>query len=241
MTVYALWSSPRSRSTAFFRSMLERDDLVALHEPFFDLEAAGRTEIDGQVCTTAEELLDELKARSDGRKLFFKETTDHRYEKVLSDTTFLSEARHAFLIRRPEEVVASYHALYPEMRQHEVGLEALEELYRAVADAGGHEPMVIDSDDLIATPAAIMAAYCEAVGLPFRSDALTWTAEDRPEWQRTARWHQITASSSGFERRTSRYDHTAGNSERLAAFAAYHRPFYDLLHAERLRVDTAGK
>ena len=32
MPVFALWSAPRSRSTAFFRSMLERGDLLALHE-----------------------------------------------------------------------------------------------------------------------------------------------------------------------------------------------------------------
>jgi len=241
VTVYALWSSPRSRSTAFFRSMLERGDVVVLHEPFFDLHATGHTEFDGDTCTTAGELLRKLRSRSGGRSLFLKETTDHRYEEILSDTSFLTEARHAFLIRTPEEIAASYHALHPEMKQQEVGLETLHELYRAVLDAGGHEPIVIDSDDLIASPAAVMAAYCGAVGLPFRSDALTWTAEDRPEWQRTARWHQMTASSSGFEGRTSRYDHTTRNSKRLAAFAAHHRPFYDLLRAERLRVDTGGK
>jgi len=28
MPVYALWSAPRARSTAFFRSMLERGDMV---------------------------------------------------------------------------------------------------------------------------------------------------------------------------------------------------------------------
>lgn len=65
---------------------------------------------------------------------------------------------------RPEEIAASYHALYPEMKQHEVGLETLRELYRAVVHAGGHQPVVIDSDDLIASPAAVMTGYCQAVG-----------------------------------------------------------------------------
>jgi hypothetical protein len=32
--VLMLWSSPRSRSTAFFRMMAERGDFTAVHEPF---------------------------------------------------------------------------------------------------------------------------------------------------------------------------------------------------------------
>lgn len=241
VTVHALWSTPRSRSTAFFRSMLERGDITVVHEPFFDLHADGRTEIDGAEVTSADDLLAHLVSRSSERHLFFKETTDHRYEAVLRSERLLTEARHAFLIRRPEDIVASYHAVYPDMKRHEVGVETLHELYRAVVDAGGHQPVVIDSDDLVAGPAAVMAAYCEAVDLPFLPDALTWTPEDRPEWQRTSRWHHTTASSSGFEHSTHRYRHTVENSKHLAAYAAHHRPFYDALHTERLRVDTGDK
>jgi hypothetical protein len=40
MAVFALWSAPRARSTAFFRSMLERGDLLALHEPLEGLTEA---------------------------------------------------------------------------------------------------------------------------------------------------------------------------------------------------------
>jgi len=32
MTVFALWSAPRARSTAFFRSVAERGDVTVLHE-----------------------------------------------------------------------------------------------------------------------------------------------------------------------------------------------------------------
>lgn len=221
--------------------MLERGDMDALHEPLFDLYAGGKVELQGSTYTTIEKLLRELRARSSGPNLFVKETTDHRYDPVLADRRFLVEAHHAFLIRRPEEIVASYHALYPEMQRHDVGLEALHELYCAVADAGGHRPVVIDSDDLMASPAAVMAAYCEAVGLPFLPHALTWSPDDRPEWQRTARWHRTAAASSGFEPRSRVYEHTVHNSDRLAAFARHHRPFYDALHTARLRVDTGAK
>ena len=142
---------------------------------------------------------------------------------------------------RQAEIAASYHALHPEMKRHEIGLEILDELHQAVADAGGHQPIVVDSDDLVERPAAAMAAYCEAVDLPFLPGALNWSPQDRPEWRRTARWHRTTASSSGFESVTRRYEHTVENSQRLAAFADHHQPFYDSLCAKRLRVDPPGK
>ena len=37
MAIFALWSAPRARSTAFFPSMAERGDLTVLHEPFSNL------------------------------------------------------------------------------------------------------------------------------------------------------------------------------------------------------------
>lgn len=241
-TVYALWSAPRARSTAFFRSMVERGDVIAVHEPFFNVAAFGRTEIGETSITSHSTLLAHLRDRGDAPSVFFKETTDHRYEVVLADQRFLAQARHAFLIRRPEEVAASYHALYPELQRHEVGLETLHELCTAVENAAGHDPIVIDSVDLVARPQATMRAYCQAVAIPFLPGALTWTPADRPEWGRTARWHRRTAASSGFDDGVRRYEQTAQEAERLAAYAAYHRPFYDELRARRLVVppDSVG-
>jgi len=48
-----------------------------------------------------------------GSSVFLKDTMDHQYDDVLADRRFLAEARHAFLIRRPEEIAASYYALFP--------------------------------------------------------------------------------------------------------------------------------
>ena len=44
---------------------------------------------------------------------------------VLADRRFLAEARHAFLIRRPEEIAASSYALHPGMNVNSIGLERL--------------------------------------------------------------------------------------------------------------------
>jgi hypothetical protein len=217
--------------------MLERGDLLALHEPLEGLMYFGATEVDGRMFESPGSLLAWLRDETHDRKVFLKETTESRVlEVVLADRRFLAEARHAFLVRRPEEIAASFHALQPDMRIEDIGLEALHGLYAAVGDAGGHRPVVIDSDDLVARPAATMAAYCAAVGLPFISRALTWAPGERLEWRRSARWHADVSGSSGFEARDSRYTHTVESSEDLARFAAHHVPFYEQLHAHRLDV-----
>ena len=250
MPVFALWSAPRARSTAFFRSMLERGDLLALHEPLEGLTYFGATDVEGRAFESSESLLAWLRDETRNVNVFLKETTDSQVlEVVLGDGRFLAEARHAFLIRRPDEIAASLFAviqtikgrdaLYPDMRIESIGLEALHDLYAAVRDAGGHHPVVIESDDLMARPEATMAAYCAAVGLPFISSALTWEPGERPEWRRSARWHVDVSASSGFEPPKRRYPHTVETSEELARFAAHHVPFYEKLHAQRLNVEPS--
>jgi hypothetical protein len=67
-----LWGAPRSRSTVFYRMMVERGDFTAVFEPFS--QAA----------------------------VFIKDTTDRRHPEVLADRRFLEQdAEHTFLIRHP--------------------------------------------------------------------------------------------------------------------------------------------
>jgi hypothetical protein len=236
MAVFALWSAPRARSTAFFRSMAERGDMTLLHEPFSNLRDYGETDVDGRVFRSPASLLAWLREETRNVNVFLKDTADHPFDEVLADRRFLAWTRHAFLIRRPEEIAASYYALFPPMTINAIGMERLCRLQAAVRDAGGTRPAVIDSDDLLARPAATMAAYCAAVALPFCPRALTWNQGERPEWRRSARWHTDASASSGFEQRERTYQHTVENSGKLARYAAHHRPFYDKLYAQRLNV-----
>src|SRR5688572_16972408 len=57
MPLFALWSAPRACSTAFFRSMLERGDLLALHEPLEGLIYFGGTEVQGRTFESPTSLL----------------------------------------------------------------------------------------------------------------------------------------------------------------------------------------
>ncbi|GAA2553627.1 hypothetical protein GCM10010435_25010 [Winogradskya consettensis] len=232
--IIALWAAPRSRSTAFFRSMVEHGDVVALHEPLCNLVDFGETTVLDRVVRTPAELIEVLTGIARTRTVFFKDTTDQRYPEILADTAFLREAQHTFLIRTPAEVASSFYALKPDMRVSDIGIENQHEILEAVRVAGGAPAVVIDSADLVTAPEATMANYCAEVGLPFRPEALSWQAGARPEWERSDRWHQDVAASTGFSARTSQYASTVENDPRLAAFSAHHEPFYQLLRAQRL-------
>ncbi|MFE5890197.1 sulfotransferase family protein [Streptomyces sp. NPDC056468] len=233
--VIAMWSAPRARSTAFFRSIVERGDLAALHEPFCNIVDFGETTVDGRVVRTEVELIAAMRALSARQPVFLKDTTDYRYPAVLADDVFLREVRHTFLIRHPDEIAASYYALRPDMSAKDIGLEQMHELYEAVS-ATGQRPVVLDSEDLVSRPVRTMAAFCAAVGLPQRPEALQWSPGRREEWQRSDRWHTDVSNSSGFTAKSTEYAVTVHNNEMLAEFSARHEPFYRALFDQRLIV-----
>lgn len=235
--VIALWSAPRSRSTAFFRSAVERGDLTGLHEPFCNLRDFGETTVDGETVRSGKALIAAIRELPGRQRVFLKETTDYRYPEVLADQDFLREVRHTFLIRRPAEIAASYYALQPTMTRKDIGLELMHELYDTVV-ATGQRPLVLDSDDLVKHPAEIMTAYWAEVGLEHRTEALSWQPGKREEWARSDRWHADVSRSSGFTKTAATYDVTVENNATLAEFAAHHEPYYQSLYAKRLTVTT---
>ncbi|MEV0163958.1 sulfotransferase family protein [Nonomuraea fuscirosea] len=235
--ILALWSLPRSRSTAFFRMMAQRGDFLAVHEPFSNLAEFGSAEVAGQRVRTPRALLSTLRSAAEERPVFFKDTTDERYPAVLDDRDFLcTGARHTFLIRHPRETIRSYHALNPEVRRHQIGVEALHEIFTAVGRLTGKVPVVIDSADLVTAPEALVRAYCARVSIPFDPRALTWEAGDRPEWRPTRRWHADVARSTGFRQASTVYDLDVDRDPVLSGHLRHHLPFYEELHRHRLRV-----
>ena len=97
------------------------------------------------------------------------------------------------------------HARWPDFDELEVGFpeqRALFDLLTALND--GRMPPVIDSDDLLEDPAGITAAWCEAVGIPFIAEALSWQAGGDPSehsWWDGGSFHANLAQSTGCRNR----------------------------------------
>jgi hypothetical protein len=219
-------------STAFFRMMIERGDVNAVHEPFSYLAEFGEVSVDGATLTSEAALLARLRELADAGPVFFKDTTDERYPQVLADTAFLAEdAVHTFLIRPPQETIASYFRINPDVRAEQIGFGHQLEIFEAVRAATNRTPFVMDAGQLLAEPAAVAAAFCAAVGIDFRPAALSWQPGHRDEWGPSQRWHEEVSRTSGFSaaRSSAGADAVIAGNDRLAAILEYQQPFYERL------------
>jgi len=220
--------------------MIERGDLNVVHEPFSYLTASGQFTFGPTTVSRLDDLFDLLLRHSGDQPLFFKETTDYSYDSLLADPRLFTGVTNTFLIRDPDSVVASYHALKPTMALEEVGFERLYRIFRAVSDATGEQPVVVDADDLIRAPDTVVEAYCRRVGLTFTTGSLRWSAGARTEWGLTDAWHRDVSASTGFVDAGRTYTTHPGNDAWLAEVAAYHRPFYEKMYACRIATDPPG-
>jgi hypothetical protein len=88
--------------------------MTVLHEPFCNLRDYGETGAGALTFDSSRSLLAWQRDETQGMRVFLKDHPPAVYvPDVLADRRFLAEARHAFLIRRPEEIAASSYALYP--------------------------------------------------------------------------------------------------------------------------------
>ena len=225
-----LWSVPRSRSTAFFRMMAERGDFTVVHEPFSYLVMYGHTDVGGTRVGSERDLVGVLLGLRG--QVFAKETTGVRYPEVLASPEFLTGRTHTFLIRDPRETIPSYLKLEPDARVRSIGFEFLHEIYTAVAERTGRQPVVVDAADLVRDPEGIVKAYCAATGIPFVREALSWQPAQRPEWQPSRRWHETVAESTGLGAVSS--ESAMAPDDVAARYLHPHLPYYEALHARRL-------
>lgn len=232
--VIAMWSPPRCRSTAFERMMSERGDLTVLHEPFNVLAVKGAFTVADRTCTDPISLLDAILDLGTRESVYFKDTTDSRCPELLADPRFVTAVRHTFIIRDPAAALASHYARNPRLSEEEAGFGNCWEIFDLVHRVTATAPVVVDADDLVTDPEAVVAAYAAATGLPHRPDALTWSAGERGEWQVYADWHRDAAASTHIHDRATSYPDTVDNNPRLAELHARQLPFHQRLRAHRI-------
>lgn len=233
-----MWSGPRTLSTALMRSFGNRPDTVVVDEPLYGyylaetgIDHPGRDEILASMPTRWPEVIDELTSGPlpAGRTVYYqKHMTHHLLPGV--DRNRLAGLRHAFLIRDPRRLLASYGKVRHTPTLADLGLEQQAEIYRLF---GGP---VIDAADLAAGPRGSLEALCAALRIPFDEAMLSWPAGPRPTdgvWARY--WYGRVWASTGFSARPgARSDFGAPLPAHLDDLAARCEPFYAELAAHRL-------
>ena len=206
----AMWSGPRNISTAMMRAFENRADAIVWDEPLYAyyLRATGlahplAAEIiaayDGdwrrvmRRCATGD---------TDGAGVFYQKHMTHHVLPEMQETgglDWLEGLTHAFLIRDPARVVASYAKKRAEVTLEDLGFPQQLRLFEAICDRDGTPPPVVDSDDLLADPEGLLRALCAALGVPFDPDMLHWPAGRRDSdglW--ASHWYGAVEASTGF-------------------------------------------
>ena len=203
MKPIALWAVPRSLSTAFERVFVERDDLEVLHEPFSASYYYGEDRLSDRYSDVEPEaeynydrvLADVLKPRQ--KRVFLKDMAYHA--KGIMNPEFISKFLNTFILRDPKYVLSSLYKMWPDFTLEETGYEELYWAFRYATEAG-EDPVVVDAMTFSEDPVGILSAYCERIGLPFRSEALSWEPGEVEEWKSWEGWHEAAQQSTGIER-----------------------------------------
>ena len=239
-----LWATPRSTSTAFEWMMRQRGDFVCYHEPFNELYYYGedrRSLRDSDVAAkpghTYDTVWQDILRRSKTEKTFIKDFPYSVWHKL--DDAFLDACDHSFLVRDPKRVIPALHHHWPDFTPEEVGFESLAGLFDRLTERDGVSPPVIASDDLLADPHATTKAYCQAIGIPYLPEALSWDAGEREEvsWygEGTGPWHDNLRHSTGIKPQKSKYPPIEESAELMDVYQRC-APHYDALFAQRLSI-----
>lgn len=244
--IIALWSHPRSMSTAFERIMRSRGDLDCLHEPFmYDYYINRSTRqmphfdaMDGHP-RSYDAIRDMILARAEAGPVFFKDMSYYVIPHILEDEAFFARLTHSFLIRDPRASILSYAKLDPDMLLEEIGLEAQWRHAEAVMARTGRAPFVVRSEAVQKDPAAQMERYWAAVGLASRPEALHWNNTVPADWQQVQGWHGEAIASTTIrpitedhaDRVTREFAEVVRRAPRFQHYLDYHMPFYERLLA----------
>ena len=199
-----MWSGPRNLSTAMMRSFGSRADTVVTDEPFYGayLKDSGadqpiREEVIASMDCDWASIARTLSGPASAPVWYQKHMAHHMVGPFAYDD--LPGFRHAFLIRDPARVIASYANKRVTVTLADLGFENQLAYFEREADRLGHAPPVIDSADVLAEPEGMLRLLCSALDIPWDAAMLTWEAGRRATdgiW--ASHWYERVEASTGF-------------------------------------------
>jgi hypothetical protein len=201
-----MWSGPRNLSTAMMRSFDSRADTVVSDEPFYGayLKATGDDQpmkeavIASMDCDWASVARAMSGPAPGGAPVWYQKHIAHHMEGPVGIADLTGHA-HAFLIRHPARVIASYAAKRVAVRPDHLGVTRQRAYFDREADRLGAAPPVIDSGDILADPPAMLARLCSALGIAWDPAMLAWAPGRRDTdgvW--AAHWYASVEASTSF-------------------------------------------
>ncbi|WBB60779.1 hypothetical protein O7599_35695 [Streptomyces sp. WMMC500] len=177
----ALWSGPRSLSTALLRSWESRADTAVSDEPFYayfltatgaDRPNAGDS-LDSQPHDWRVVLGRLLGEVPDRRPIWFQK---HHAMHLLPEVprSWIAGMTNCFLVRHPARVAVSYARIRPGFTAEDLGFRQLRAVFGYVTEHCPGTPPVLNAADLARDPPTALKALCAALGVDFTEDMLAW-------------------------------------------------------------------
>ena len=234
----AMWSGPRNLSTAMMRSFGNRADCWVSDEPYYGafLKTSGADHPMREAVIAAMDCDWRRVARSlagpapEGRPVWYQKHMWHHMVGPIGYDDFAGFT-HAFLIRDPANMIASYLRKREAAAFEDFGLDRQAEFFEREADRLGAAPPVVDANDVLADPRGTLTALCARLGIAFDPAMLAWPPGRRPTdgpW--APHWYQAVEASTGF----GPPDAPADLPPEARGLAERCRPYYERLAAYKI-------
>jgi len=239
--VVAMWSGPRNVSTALMYAFAQRGDTTVWDEPYYAawLAASGEPHPmrDAILAAGPSDPADVAARISAGaRPVYYQKHMAHHMLPGFDLASWFGRARHAFLIRSPEAVLASYTAKYDHVTLDLVGYPQQAALFDRAADALGAAPPVVRGRDIQRHPRAALVCLTAALGIAFDPAMLSWPAGPKPYdgvWAH--HWYDRAWASTGFAPPAA--EQSGELPAPLARIADAARPLYEKLERHALAIE----
>jgi hypothetical protein len=234
-----MWSGPRNLSTAMMRSFGSRADTFVSDEPFYGcfLKTTGanhpmRDEVIASMDCDWRSVMETLSSDApDAPPVWYQKHMWHHMTGPIGYDDFAGFT-HAFLIREPERMIASYLRKRETAVFEDLGLERQAEFFDREAERLGKAPPVIDAQDVLVNPESMLSKLCGALNIPWDPAMLGWAPGRRDTdgaW--AAHWYNAVENSTGFGPAETEPVDLPAEAQRIADRCG---PFYERLAAHKI-------
>jgi hypothetical protein len=188
------------------RSFSSRSDTFVSDEPFYGayLKATGdpqpmADEVIASMNCDWQQVAGEMRGPApDGSAIWYQKHMPHHMEGPVDIRDF-PDHRHAFLIRDPIRVAASYANKRSAINADHLGISRQREYFDLIVQATGTTPPVLDSANILADPEGSLRKLCAALVIGWDPAMLSW--EKGPHAQDGVwgvHWYDKVNASTGF-------------------------------------------